>query len=119
MVVNWAATQPFAYNVFSSLASVGIRKRPFTDGHLYRNQKKWLQYSPWNGRFFLWYREHLLTFRSEQKVDRFFEKEKIAISCIGRSSHILKDLLSECRTKYLALVKDKTSVMKHTITPCR
>jgi chaperone BCS1 len=62
---------------------------------------------------FFWYKKHLLIFRSVQRENRFFPKEEISVSCIGRSSKVLKDLLSECRTKYLASVQNKTSIFKH------
>lgn len=113
MIINWAATQTFAHNASSSLASVGMRKRRFTGGHSVRDQKKPLQYSPWDGSFFFWYKKHLLTFRSVKTVERYFSKEEIAISCIGRSSQILKDLLNKCRCEYLELMKNKTSIFKH------
>jgi chaperone BCS1 len=40
-------------------------------------------------------------------------KEEISVSCIGRSTKILKDLFSECRLEYLKLVEKKTKVFKH------
>jgi chaperone BCS1 len=48
-----------------------------------------------------------------QNENRFFPKEEISVSCIGRSTKIVKDLFSECRTEYLKLVEKKTSVFKH------
>jgi len=35
-------------------------------------------------------------------------KREISASCIGRSSDVIKDFFSECRTEYL--VKNKTSI---------
>jgi mitochondrial chaperone BCS1 len=113
MLVTWISFQPFAHKASSSLASVGARIRGFADGHSDGSQKKPLQYSPWNGTFFFWYKKHLFTFRSVQSENRFFPKEEISVSCIGRSPTVLKDLFSECRTEYLKLVKNKTSIFEH------
>lgn len=110
----WISSQPFADDLSSSLASVGARKRRFARGHSDKSLKKPLQYSPWNETFSFWYKKRLITFRSMQREDPFnSSKEDISISCIGRSSKILKDLLNECREKYLASVKNKTTIFKH------
>jgi chaperone BCS1 len=69
---------------------VGTRRRAFASIHPDRSQKKTLQYSPWNGTFPFWYKNHLLTYHSVQSDDSFFPD--ISISCIGRSSKILQDL---------------------------
>jgi chaperone BCS1 len=57
-------------------------------------------------------RIRLLIFPSVQNENRFFLKEEISISYIGRSLKILMDLFSECRIEYLKLVKNKTSIFK-------
>jgi mitochondrial chaperone BCS1 len=44
---------------------------------------------------------------------KFFREEDVSISCFGRSSKILKDLLDECRHHYLGLVRNKTPVFEH------
>jgi chaperone BCS1 len=114
MLMEWLSSQPFTDDLSSSLASVGARKRRFTRGHSDKSLKKPLQYSPWNGAFTFWYKKHLITFRSMQREDPFLSsKEDMSISCIGRSSKILKELLNECREKYLASVKNKTTIFKH------
>jgi chaperone BCS1 len=48
-----------------------------------------------------------------QREDAFSLKEDISISCVGRSSKILKELLNECQEKYLASIKNKTTIFKH------
>lgn len=113
MLVTWVSSQPFAHRASSFLASVGAKKRGFANGHSDGSQKKPLQYSPWNGSFSFWYKNHLHTFRSMQNDNRFFPKEEISVSCIGRSPKILMDLFSECRIEYLKFVEKKTSVFKH------
>jgi chaperone BCS1 len=113
MLITWVSSQPFARKAYSTIASVGSRRRGFTDGHLDGNQKKALQYSPWNGSFSFWYKNHMLTFQSVEKESRYFREEQVSVSCIGRNPDILRAFLSECRTEYLKLIKNKTSIFQH------
>jgi chaperone BCS1 len=113
MLVTWVSSQPFAHRASSFLAGVGAKRRGFANGHSDGSQKKPLHYSPWNGSLSFWYKYRLLTFRSVQNENRFFPKEDISISCIGRSPKILIDLFSECRIEYLKLVKNNTSIFEH------
>lgn len=92
---------------------MGKRKKRFLGEHSDGSLKKALQYSPWNGAFSFWYKKHLLILRSVQRDGNYFSREDMSISCIGKSSNILKDLLNECRTTYLASLKSKTSIFKH------
>jgi hypothetical protein len=64
--------------------SVGARRRGFADDHSNGNQKKPLQYSPWNRSFSFCYKNRLFTFRSVQKEGRI-SREEISVSCTGRS----------------------------------
>jgi chaperone BCS1 len=112
MLVAWISSQPFSHKARSSLVSVGTRRRGLADDHSDGNQKKHLQYSPWNGSFSFLYKNRVLTFRSVQKEGRIF-REEISVSCIGRSPGVLREFFSECRAEYLKLVKNKTSVFEH------
>jgi len=113
MLIAWLSSQPFSHKARSLLASVDARRRGSADDHSDGNQKKPLQYSPWNGSFSFWYKNRLLTFWSIQKEGRVFREEEISVSCIGRSPDVLKELFSECRVEYLKLVKNKTSVFEY------
>jgi chaperone BCS1 len=64
MLVAWVSSQPFPCKACSFLASVGARRKRFADNHSNKNQKKPLQYSPWNRSFSFCYKNRLLTFRS-------------------------------------------------------
>lgn len=97
MLVAWLSSQPFSHKARSLLASVDARRRGSADDHSDENQKKPLQYSPWNGSFSFWYKNRLLTFSSIQKEGRVFREEEISVSCIGRSPDVLRELFSECR----------------------
>ncbi|KAK7408616.1 hypothetical protein QQX98_009218 [Neonectria punicea] len=43
----------------------------------------------------------------------FHKEEQISVTYLGRSSRILKDLLEECRLKYLNESKHKTTIHRH------
>ncbi|KAF4626888.1 hypothetical protein G7Y89_g11268 [Cudoniella acicularis] len=113
MLITWVSSQPFAHKARSSLASVGVRRRAYSNDISDGALKKPLHYSPWTGSFFFWYKNHLLMFRCVQKEVRFCQEEAISVSCIGRSPEVLRQLFSECRTEYLNLIKNKTSVFEH------
>ncbi|KAH6698441.1 BCS1 N terminal-domain-containing protein [Leptodontidium sp. MPI-SDFR-AT-0119] len=113
MLVAWISSQPFSRKASSLLASEGAMRRGSANDHSDGNQKKSLQYSPWNGSFSFWYKNRLLTFRSVQKEGRIFREKEISVSCIGRSPDVLRELFSECRAEYLKLVKNKTSVFEY------
>ncbi len=113
MLIAWISSQPFSHKASSFLVSVGARRRGFADNQSDGNQKKPLQYSPWNGSLSFYYKNHLLTFRSVQKEGQIFREQEISVSCISRSPSILREFFSECRTEYLKLVKNKTSVFEH------
>jgi mitochondrial chaperone BCS1 len=113
MLIAWISSQQFSHKARSSLVSVGARRRGYADDHSDGNQKKPLQYSPWNGSFSFYYKNRLLTFRSVQKEGRIFREKEISVSCISRSPDILREFFSECRAKYLKLLKNKTSVFEY------
>lgn len=113
MLVTWVSSQPFAYKASSALATVGPRRRGLANDHSDENQKKLLRYSLWKGAFFFWYKWHLCIYQTMQSSDRYYAKEEVSVSCIGMSPAILRDLFSECRTEYLKLVKNKTSIFEN------
>jgi chaperone BCS1 len=52
-------------------------------------------------------------FRRQYQARDFRSREDVSISCFGRSSQILRELLSEYRTVYTKLVQGKTCLYKH------
>jgi mitochondrial chaperone BCS1 len=126
MLIIWVSAQRFSHDARSSLASTdmtspwGWHGPPRRPNALHSDsgskKKKPLYYVPWNGRFFFWYRGHLLMFRRMQQAKEgrsSAQQEEVSISCFGRSPKVLKELLSECRSQYLKLVQNKTSVFEH------
>jgi chaperone BCS1 len=75
--------------------------------------KKPLQYAPWEGAFFFWYKNHLLSYQTTLVDLGFHKEELISITCVGRSSKILKCLMEDCRLIYLAGLKSKTAIYGH------
>ena len=108
MVIPWIASQTFAHQAQSLLVHVG-RRRGKDDGA----EKKPLSYSPWDGRFFFFHKNHLLWFRSTEKDMGFRRKEVISVSCFGRSPAILKELFDECRSEYLKSMENKTPIFEN------
>ncbi|KAF8855973.1 P-loop containing nucleoside triphosphate hydrolase protein, partial [Acephala macrosclerotiorum] len=117
ILMLWISSQSFAQNARSSLVTTELASslnRSRNDGSNGRDSnKKTLYYTPWNGRFFMWYKGRLLVFRREYRAGEFSSREEVSISCFGRSPQILKELLSECCAEYAKLVRDKTSLYEH------
>jgi chaperone BCS1 len=75
--------------------------------------KKPLSYSPWNGCFFFWHKNHFLMLKCTQREVAFHLEEEISVSCLGRSPEVVRELLDDCRTGYLKLVQDKITVFEY------
>ena len=112
----WISSQSIAENARSSLVTTDLasslnrsRNDPPKSGDV---NKKTLYYTPWNGRFPMWYKGHLLVLRRHQ-AGELISREEVSISCVGRSPQILRELLSECRTEYAKLVQGRTCLYEH------
>lgn len=111
MLINWASEQPFAHKARSSFVRVGGRQRSvYADDH--SNRKKPLNFSPFNGSFHFVYKNHLFRFRCMRK-DSNSEREEVSVSCVSRSSEILREFFDDCRTQYLNVIQKKTTVFEH------
>jgi chaperone BCS1 len=113
----WISSQSFAQNACSSLVTTDLASSLNRSRNDLSNggdaNKKTLYYTPWNGRFFMRYKGRLLVFRRQYQAGDFSSREEVSISCFGRSPQILKELVSECNTKYTNLVRDKTCLYEH------
>ena len=111
------SSQSFAQNARSSLATTdlasSLNRSRYDPSNGWDASKKTLYYTPWNGCFFMRYKGHLLWFRRHYQAGEINSREEASISCFGRSPRILKELLSECRTEYANLVRDKTCIYEH------
>lgn len=106
MLVDWIADQPFIHNAHSLIARV---RSPQRANNQCSTKKKPLTFSPWDGSFLFWYKGHFLVLRCAVKEHR----EDLYISSIGLNANILKDLIEECREKYLKNMQRKVSVFEH------
>ena len=109
MLIAWVSSQGFAHNARSVRVRVGRRQQYATD---IETEKKPLSFSPWNGTYFFFHRGHLCWFRSIQKDVGYRSEELLSISCLGRSSGVVKELFSHCRTEYLKMNENKTAIFE-------
>ncbi|KAK0368952.1 mitochondrial chaperone bcs1 [Colletotrichum limetticola] len=114
MLECWISAQDFAKNACSSLVSVESRRgRALVQPSCDIAAKKPLRFTPWRERQSFWYKGHLLSLQCTQNESAFFLRKTMTVSCFGRSSQILRDLMDECRLEYLRLSENKTSIFEH------
>ncbi|KAH7364894.1 BCS1 N terminal-domain-containing protein [Rhexocercosporidium sp. MPI-PUGE-AT-0058] len=117
MLILWISSQSFAQNTRSSLVTTNLDPSLSHSRNSHSNggdaNKKTFYYTPWNGRFLFRYKDRLVVFRRQYQAGDFRIREDVSISCFGRSSQILRELLSECRTEYAKLVQGKTCLYQH------
>ena len=116
MLMLWISSQSFAQNARSSLVTTDLASSLRSRNDISNGgnvNTKTLYYTPWNGRFFMWYKGCLLVFRRECRAREFSSREEVSVSCFGRSPQILRELLSECCTEYAKLVQEKTCLYEH------
>lgn len=75
--------------------------------------KKPLRLSPWKEALPFFYKGHLLRFHCTQTDSGYFPRKTMTLSCLGRSSKTLEDLLQECRLDYLKKSRDRTVIFEH------
>ncbi|KAH8724111.1 BCS1 N terminal-domain-containing protein [Phaeosphaeriaceae sp. PMI808] len=109
MPISWVRSQSFARSAHISLATVDT-----TSSKLDISNKKPLRYSPWNGRFYFWYKNRLFVFKRFRSYGQSgYTQEQVSISYFGRDPDVLRYFLDECRQHYLGLVKNKTCVFEN------
>ncbi|KAJ5523017.1 mitochondrial chaperone bcs1 [Penicillium frequentans] len=59
-----------------------------------------LKYVANSGVFLFWYKGRLLRYQATQDTSGYFKENNIAITCLGRSGTILKDLFQDCQREY-------------------
>ncbi|KAL4412155.1 mitochondrial chaperone bcs1 [Colletotrichum abscissum] len=114
MLESWVSAQDFSRNAISSLARVDSR-RGRTLGLIDSDilDRKPLRFTPWGERLSFWYKGHRLSLQCTQNESSLFPRKSMTISCIGRSSKVLRDLMEECRWEYLRRSEGKTSIFEH------
>lgn len=73
-----------------------------------------LRWSPAMGVHLFWHKRRLLaftrSFEDRDSIPYSRRAERLFISCLGRDATILKDLIIQCRTEYLAKEKGRVSI---------
>ncbi|KAG9230394.1 BCS1 N terminal-domain-containing protein [Amylocarpus encephaloides] len=90
MLMLWISSQSFTQNARSSLITTDLASSLRSRNGLSNGgnaNKKALYYTPWNRRFFMWYKGRLLVFRREYRAREFSSREEVTISCFGRSPY--------------------------------
>ncbi|KAF2176611.1 P-loop containing nucleoside triphosphate hydrolase protein [Zopfia rhizophila CBS 207.26] len=109
MLISWVCSQLFARSAHTSLATVDLKSFKSRNAN-----KKPLYYSPWNSRFYFWYKYCLFIFKHYRSHGAFgHTREEVSISYFRQNLSVLRELLDECRLHYLGLVKNKTCVFEH------
>ncbi|KAH6883603.1 P-loop containing nucleoside triphosphate hydrolase protein [Thelonectria olida] len=111
MIQTWISSRGLDDAARSLLAKVRTKQEAH-EGHDTRT-KKALRYAPWEGSFCFWYKKNLLFYQTTQVDVGFHREEQISVTCVGRSSRILKGLLEDCRLEYLNESKNKTTIHGH------
>jgi mitochondrial chaperone BCS1 len=77
---------------------------------------KTLRFTPSNGKHYFKFKGHLITFARSQETDKNWwgnsTREQVSLSCFGRNTHILKDLLQEAQIAYLERDGNKTIIYR-------
>ncbi|KAK2006158.1 mitochondrial chaperone bcs1 [Colletotrichum eremochloae] len=114
MLESWVSSQAFANDAPSSLASVDSRRgKGLAQFNSDVVDKKPLRFTPWGERLSFWYKGRLLTLKYTENESALFPRKTMTVSCIGRSSRILRQLMDECRLQYLRLSENKTTIFEH------
>lgn len=111
MLLTWVSARGFDNAARSTIARVGAKWNvPETRC---TSVKKQVCFAPWNGAFFFWFQQHLLSYRTETVNAGLHREEVVSITCIGRSGRVIKDLFEECRRDYLRRNQNKTTIFKN------
>ncbi|KAI3528848.1 mitochondrial chaperone bcs1 [Colletotrichum abscissum] len=114
MLDAWVSGQAFSQDASSSLVTVESRRgRSMAQLHPDITAKKNLRFTPWGEPLYFWYRGHRLTLRCTQDRASLFPRNTMTVSCVGRSSQVLRDLMEECRVEYLKYSENKTSIFEN------
>ncbi|KID87146.1 mitochondrial chaperone BCS1, partial [Metarhizium majus ARSEF 297] len=111
MIQAWISSRGLDDAARSILARVRTKQR--AHGAYDACDKKAIQYASWEGAFYFWYRKNLLLYQTTQVDAGFHKEERISITCVGRSSYILKVLMEDYRLEYLKELKNKTTIYGH------
>lgn len=111
MLLAWVSNHQLDNAAPSVLARVDLKGGHDFDDKFH--QHKPLKFVPWDTSFLFWYKCRPVSYHAGFRDRGHYKEEEISISCLGRSSKLLKDLLLECRNDYVRENKNKTSIFHH------
>lgn len=111
MLLAWVSANNITSTAQSSL--VRVTKTHGTGKIGPSNHRKALDYIPWNGSIWFWYRNRLVSYRTDLIEFGSHREEKVSLTCLGKSSRLLKALMAECREEYLSQAKSKIAIFEH------
>lgn len=136
-VMGWVAQQKFSQESRQFIASTNLNSRNWymwidarekeekddLDEEVDENgiprvksKQKQLKYTPAFGTHIFWYKNWPFLFRRSAPDSRSYipasEREEISISSFGRNPMLLKELLNECRAKFMKYDDDKTIIFR-------
>ena len=111
MLTSWIAARKLEDSARSVLAKVHSKRGYMADG--LKQAERPLKYSAYQEGFHFWYRNSLLLYKSKSEGKGYNKHEEVSVTCLGRSPHILKDLLTECQEEYLSHFENKTAIYGH------
>ena len=107
MLLTWVKARELASTAQSSIVRVAKETRSG------QTAKKALVYVPWNGSFWFWYRNQPVSYRTGLVDLGFHKEEQVSLTCLGRSSRLLRTLMDECELEYSAQGEKKTAIFEH------
>ncbi|CAG8321107.1 unnamed protein product [Penicillium salamii] len=111
MLTYWISSRGLEDAARSFIAKVNTNRR--SSENTPRPAKKAIGFSPYNGGFCFWYKKKPLFYRVNEDGVGYNKREEVSVTCLGRSSNILKDLLKDCRDEYLKSTNHKTTIFGH------
>ncbi|KAJ6125991.1 hypothetical protein N7471_010484 [Penicillium samsonianum] len=111
MLTSWIASRGLEDAARSFIAKVNTTRRNYGDRS--RAVKKPLQFLPYNAGFFIWFKKQPLLCKINEEGTGYSKYENISVTCLGRSSNILKALLKECQDEYLNHIENKITIFGH------
>lgn len=111
MLLSWIASHEHGCNARSTIAR--IQTMNDNESGCNPEKDKVIRFDPWDGSFQFWFKNKLITFRSDLRDDGFHKEEVLSITCFGRSPKVLEELIEETRREYLDKNKKRTHIFEN------
>lgn len=111
MLLDWIASHDHGRNARSTIARVRTMNDTEVEGS--DEKKKAIRFDPWDGSLRFWFKNKLITYRSDLRDDGLHKEEVLSITSFGRSSKVLEQLIEESRREYLEKNKKRTNIFEN------